>query len=101
MSITGKWKLNANTEIGQMVLTLDLKEENGLLTGTSDLYGSVVEIANGTVNGNKFGYVFVAVTGYGNYTLSVEGTIDKDSISGTMTGGTYVTYTGVRIADQV
>ena len=99
MSITGKWKLDLQTQIGAMVLTLDVKDESGVLTGTSDFYGSVVPIQQGKIEGEKFGYYFTAYTAYGNFNLGVDGVFTGDSISGTMTGETYVTFTGSRIVE--
>ena len=96
MNFNGTFAITAQTEIGTLNLTLVFKEENGVLTGTSDLYGSVVELQNGKVEGNTFSYEFWAVTNYGSYYLYVKGELEGDTIRGNMTGETYVTFTGTR-----
>ena len=93
----GTYQLQAQTEIGPVVLTVTFVEENGALTGTSDFYGSVVDLENGKVEGDTFTYQFWAVTNYGNYYLTVQGRREGDQLTGTMNGGTYVTFTGSRV----
>lgn len=84
MAVSGSYKLTVNTPMGQQTPTLTLKEDGGSLSGTFAHAMGTQEFSGGTVDGNKVKFD-ITLDAMGNQiTLNIEGTIDSDSISGTM-----------------
>ena len=84
MSVTGTYKLTINTPMGTRTPTLILKEEGGALSGTFAGQMGTTEFSGGTAEGNSVKFD-VSISAMGQeITLSFSGTIEGDSISGSV-----------------
>ena len=96
-SLNGTWTLDVNTGAGSGTPTVTFKQEGEKLTGQySGQFG--VSPLTGTVKGNAFTFqIEVAVEGT-NVRVVYAGTVDKDSMKGTVTFGDLAegTFTGKR-----
>ena len=84
MSADGTWQLVLQTPIGERTATLTLAGADGMLTGqmTSD-EGNTTDIYGGTVAGNRVAWK-ADIKNPMPLTLDIGGTIDGDSMTGTV-----------------
>jgi hypothetical protein len=80
----GKWTFTMDSQMGQVNGQVELKSENGKLTGTFVLDGGrVLQITNGTVAGNELAFDLVRDRpSGGTMTYSMSGKVDGDAING-------------------
>jgi len=87
--IDGKWTSESKRGDNTIQQTLTLKSDGGALTGAveSSFNGNSrsVDIKNGKVDGNKFSFSMVQRGKQGEVTVTWEGTVNGDEMSGTTT----------------
>jgi hypothetical protein len=98
-NLTGKWKLSVVTDGGNDTATLNLSvADDGAISGTvhSDTYGDAT-ITSGSQNNNKFSFRFSINIQDVSTPVTMEGSIDGDSLQGSgVAGDSTFTYTGSR-----
>ena len=98
MAVDGTWKLTVNTPMGTQESTLTLATYGGTLTGTQTApNGGSAPIEEGTVNGNDVTWK-ASITRPMPMTLQFSGTVDGDTISGSVRLGMFgsANFTGTR-----
>ena len=80
----GRWTFTMDSQMGQVNGQVELKSENGKLTGSFVLDGGrVLQITNGTVSGNDLAFDLVRDRpSGGTMTYNMTGKIDGDTING-------------------
>jgi hypothetical protein len=80
----GKWTFTMDSQMGQVNGQVELKSENGKLTGTFVLDGGrMLQITNGTVSGNDLAFDLVRDRpSGGTMTYNMTGKVDGDTING-------------------
>ena len=91
MSADGTWNLTLETPMGERRSTLTLVTAGGALTGTQEAEGNTTDIAEGAVNGNALTWK-VSVTNPMPLTLTFNGSVDGDAISGTADTGMFGSF---------
>ncbi len=97
MAVDGNWKLEANTPIGELTGTVNLKSAGGSLTGTGHASGTSVEIHGGTVSGNEFAGK-ISITHPIPLTINFTGKVSGNNLSGeaAVSGFGNFAFTGTR-----
>lgn len=81
--VPGSWQFSVETPRGTMNQTLTLEQDGGKIKGT--LKGQRGEAPlEGTVEGNKINFTVKRETPNGTFTLEYAGTVDGDSMAGTV-----------------
>ena len=84
MAVDGIWKLTVNTPMGPQESTLSLSVSGDQLTGTQTApNGGSAPISDGTVDGNNISWK-ASITKPMAITLEFSGTVDGDTLSGTV-----------------
>lgn len=96
----GKWSLTVDAQGQQLPVTLMLKQDGGKVSGSLDSMMGKGDIADAKVSGNKFvGTAKAQIQGQA-MELVINGTIDGDSMKGTITlpipGAPPLNFTGTR-----
>ena len=82
MTLTGKWKITANTPLGSLDLVADFvaDEANGTFTGTAtnQANGGVYEVADGKLDGNTIDYDMVIHFGIIPFNFHLNGHFYED-----------------------
>jgi hypothetical protein len=91
MAADGTWNLTMNTPMGERRSTLTLAASGGSLTGRQEAEGNTSDIASGTVSGNDVSWQ-VSITNPMPLTLTFNGTVDGDSLSGTADTGMFGSF---------
>ena len=98
MAIDGTWNSTIKTPLGAQTSTLEVVSSSGKLTGkqSGPTHGEQ-EIENGTVDGDKASWS-IDITSPAPLTLTFEGSVSGDSLSGTVTLGAFgeSTFAGER-----
>ena len=85
--IDGKWISESKRGDNTIQQTLTLKSDGGALNGTVETSfngnSRSTDIKSGTVNGNKFSFSMVQRGKQGEVTVTWEGTVNGDEMSGT------------------
>jgi len=88
MSVDGTWNLTLDTPMGEQTSVFKVASSGGKLTGTQSAQGQSADIFEGTVNGNDVAWQ-VSITQPMALTLSFAGTVDGDTMSGTVQLGMF------------
>ena len=88
MSVDGTWNLTLDTPMGEQTSVLKVTSSGGTLTGTQSAQDQSSEIFDGTVNGNEVSWG-VSITQPMDLALSFTGTVDGDTMSGTVRLGPF------------
>ena len=99
-TLTGTWELTSETGRGTRTQMLTLVVEGSMLTGTVTFTGGgrrggggggggpqAIEISDGTIDGNAFTFTVTRSFGGNSFSQVYSGTIDGDTIGGTIEGG--------------
>lgn len=101
-SLTGTWLVSSETRRGPQTQTMTLVQDGSALTGSVTLsFGGrrggggggggggsqTVDIEDGTVDGDSFSFSYTLTFGDNSIALSFSGTIDGDTMEGTIDGG--------------
>ena len=87
----GTWNLTMQTPMGERRSTLTLATAGGTLTGKQEAEGNTTDIAEGSVSGNAVSWK-VSVTNPMPLTLTFNGSVDGDAISGTADTGMFGSF---------
>ena len=88
MAIDGKWNLTIKTPLGDRASTLDVTSSGGKLSGAQTADDGTQAIENGEINGDAASWS-VDITSPMPLTLSFEGTVSGDTLSGTVRLGSF------------
>jgi hypothetical protein len=89
MAVDGTWKLIVNTPMGAQESTLTLSTAGGTLSGTQSApNGGSKDIEDGSVSGNDVSWK-ASISKPMPMTLQFSGTVDGDTISGTVKLGMF------------
>ena len=91
MSADGTWNLTMQTPMGERRSTLTLSTAGGTLTGKQEAEGNTTDIAEGTASGNDVSWK-VSITNPMPLTLTFNGTVDGDKLSGTADTGMFGSF---------
>ena len=91
MSADGTWNLTMDTPMGERRSTLTLSTAGGTLTGKQEAEGNTTDIAEGTANGNDLSWK-VSITNPMPLTLTFNGTVDGNSLTGTADTGMFGSF---------
>ena len=94
-NVTGKWLLDVQTDAGTGNPTITLKQDGEALTGRYS--GQLGEAdLKGTIKGNEFTFAFSGDMQGQQFTVTYKGTVDKDTMKGTLdlAGMATGTFTG-------
>jgi hypothetical protein len=93
MAIDGTWKLTVNTPMGPQQSTLTVSASGASLTGTQSAgSGEGQAISDGAVDGNAVSWKS-SITKPMPMTLAFTGTVDGDTLSGSVKLGMFGTQT--------
>jgi hypothetical protein len=99
-NVSGKWNLTIDFQGQQLPVTLMLKQDNGKVSGSLDSMMGKGEIGDAKVSGNKINAVAKSQIQGQAMDLVISGTIDGDSMKGTITipmpGAPPLNFTGTR-----
>jgi hypothetical protein len=88
MTADGNWNLVISTPMGERQASLSVNTEGTVLKGSQAAEGDTAEIFDGTVNGDAIAWK-VSITNPMPLTLEFSGTVEGNSISGTVALGTF------------
>ena len=91
MSADGTWNLTMQTPMGERRSTLSLSTAGGTLTGKQEAEGNTTDITEGTVSGNDVSWK-VSITNPMPLTLTFNGAVDGDKLSGTADTGMFGSF---------
>ena len=91
MSVDGTWNVVVKSPMGDQPSTLTLKADGGTLTGTASAQGNTNPIANGKVDGDAVSWSNSITTPF-PMTLEFSGTVDGDSLTGTVKAGSFGSF---------
>ena len=92
MSAAGTWNITTNTPMGAQKGTLTLEVDGSSLTGNMSSAQGSIEIENGQADGDSVSWD-AKITQPMPMTLEFSGTVDGDSISGSVKLGAFGTAT--------
>ena len=97
MSVDGTWKIVVKTPLGDEEAILEAKADGGRLTGTQSSRAGQLEIYDGAVDGDRVGWKVNTHVPF-TMTLTFDGTLDGDTMSGHTKAGMFprTTFTGQR-----
>jgi zinc protease len=99
-NVEGKWNLTIDAQGQQIPVTMTLKKEGDKVSGSLDSMMGKGEIGEVKVNGNKITAVAKAEMGGQTHEMTIAGTVDGDSMKGTLTipmpGAPPFSFTGTR-----
>lgn len=84
VDVTGTWEMVVSTQMGEMTSTLTLKQEGEDVTGSFKSDMGEGEIKDGTISGNSISFtVTLSIMGQ-DRDLTYSGTVEGDSMEGTL-----------------
>ena len=91
MAVDGTWNLTMETPMGERRSKLTLKSSGATLTGTQEAEGNATDIFEGSVNGDNASWK-VSITNPMPLTLSFNGSVSGDTISGQADTGMFGSF---------
>ena len=96
-TMAGRWNVTANTPNGARTATVDLTMgADGALAGSMSSEVGISAISGGSLTGNRFTFSTTITTSQGPMTLTFTGTIDGNTVKGSIGGGVNGDFTGTR-----
>ncbi|RFU39950.1 hypothetical protein DZF91_19885 [Actinomadura logoneensis] len=86
MSVEGTWNLSISTPIGKIRPVVELREQDGILTGAAHGTGEEVPLGDITLDGDRLTWK-QAITKPMRLNLAFDVTIDGDTLRGTSKAG--------------
>lgn len=86
MSLEGTWNLSLSTPIGKMKAVVELREQDGVLTGVAHGAGEEVPLNDVALDGDRLTWK-QAVTKPMRLNLAFDVTVDGDTLQGTSKAG--------------
>lgn len=84
MAIDGTYEVQGKAKGIDLAGTIDVATDGDQLTGVAHIMDSDIPLENGHVSGNDFTCEVSAATPMGNLRFKVAGSVDGDTISGTL-----------------
>ena len=91
MAADGKWDIVINSPLGAQKATLDIKTDGNALSGTQQAAQGSGPLENGKVDGNTLTWS-AKITNPMPLTLTFNGSVDGDAISGTADTGMFGSF---------
>jgi hypothetical protein len=82
--IAGKWESTRETQRGVMTTTFTFEVDGTKLTGTVGSQRGDSDISDGTIEGNRISFKMVLTMGDRTIEMVYSGTVEGDTITGTM-----------------
>ncbi len=89
MAVDGTWNITLSTPMGERPAQLTLKTDGNALSGAFGSERGSQEFSGGTVDGNNVNFKTSFTGAMGPMELTFAGTVDGDSISGTVQFGAF------------
>jgi hypothetical protein len=89
MAVDGTWNITLSTPMGERPAQLTLKTDGNALSGTFGGERGTQEFSGGTVDGNTVNWKTMFTGAMGPMELTFAGTVDGDSIGGTVQFGAF------------
>ncbi|MFD4632349.1 hypothetical protein ACFVYR_30630 [Streptomyces sp. NPDC058284] len=86
MSVEGTWNLSIPTPIGKIKAVVELREQDGILTGTAHGAGEDVPLSDITLDGDRLTWK-QAITKPMRLNLAFDVAVDGDTLQGTSKAG--------------
>lgn len=86
MSVEGTWNLSVSTPIGKIKAVVELRDQDGILTGVARGAGEEVPLDDLTLDGDRLTWK-QAVTKPLRLNLTFDVTVDGDTLQGTSKAG--------------
>ncbi|NSC19755.1 hypothetical protein FM076_00325 [Streptomyces albus subsp. chlorinus] len=86
MPVEGTWNLSISTPIGKIKAVVELREQDGVLTGVAHGAGEEVPLSNLTLDGDRLTWK-QAITKPMRLDLAFDVTVDGDTLQGTSKAG--------------
>lgn len=86
MSVEGTWNLSISTPIGKIKAVVELREQDGNLTGAAHGAGEDVPLSDITLDGDRLTWK-QAITKPMRLNLAFDVTVDGDNLQGTSKAG--------------
>lgn len=86
MSVEGTWNLSISTPVGKMKAVVELREQDGVLTGVAHGAGEEVLLSDVALDGDRLTWK-QAVTKPMRLNLAFDVTVDGDTLQGTSKAG--------------
>lgn len=86
MSVEGIWNLSVSTPIGKIKAVVELREQDGILTGAAHGAGEDVPLSDITLDGDRLTWK-QAITKPMRLNLAFDVTVDGDTLQGTSKAG--------------
>ncbi|MFF0793825.1 hypothetical protein [Streptomyces spiralis] len=98
MSVEGTWNLSISTPIGKMNAAVELRDQDGILTGLARGAGEVVPLSDVALDGDRLTWK-QTVTKPMRLNLAFDVTVEGDTLQGTSKAGRLPSskVTGVRL----
>jgi hypothetical protein len=82
MALDGTYEISMTTPIGNQAGKLVFETNGGVLTGNSEVMGSVSPLKDGTVDGDSFEFKVDANTPMGALEITLKGKVEGDTLTG-------------------
>ncbi|PFG73637.1 hypothetical protein [Tepidiforma thermophila] len=89
MAVDGTWNITLSTPMGERPAQLTLKTDGNALSGTFGSERGSQEFSGGTVDGNNVSWKTMFNGAMGPMELTFSGTVDGDTIGGTVQFGAF------------
>lgn len=86
MSVVGTWNMSISTPIGKIKAVVELREQDGILTGVAHGAGEDVPLTDICLNGGRLTWK-QAITKPMRLNLAFDVTVDGDTLRGTSKAG--------------
>ncbi|WP_037853582.1 hypothetical protein [Streptomyces sp. NRRL S-340] len=86
MSVEGTWNLSISTPIGKIEAVVELRDQDGVLTGVAHGAGEHVPLGDITLDGDRLTWK-QAITKPVRLNLAFDVTVDGDTLQGTSKAG--------------
>ncbi|MGV9668570.1 hypothetical protein [Nocardia niigatensis] len=86
MSVVGTWNMSISTPIGKIKAVVELREQDGILTGVAHGAGEDVALTDICLNGGRLTWK-QAITKPMRLNLAFDVTVDGDTLRGTSKAG--------------
>ncbi len=85
VNVTGKWEFTSEGPRGTQTSTITFEQDGTVLKGTMETQRGAVSFENGSVEGNKITFTIVRGMGDRTFEMTYTGTVEGDTMTGTMT----------------
>ncbi|HEX9164550.1 MAG TPA: hypothetical protein VF862_01465, partial [Gemmatimonadales bacterium] len=90
--MTGTWTITTNSPQGMMESTLSVTQQGTSFSGTMTSQMGTSPVADGTVAGRRVSWGLTLAMGGQSFTLTYEGEVTGNRMSGTVTAGTFGSF---------